>query len=213
MSVNIGDVVFVKTSKGQQEINDRTFGLASRLRRALILVDGQKAAMALRDMLLGLDADALLIELQAQGFIEQRASATRPAATVAAPLSASQPALARSPAAVQPATAVPAPAPAPVTTPTPIEIEEVEIRDVAEAVAEPVIDPQMILQAQVLMVESANQFLGLMARQLILEIEGIKDAASLKRVIGRWNMSLRQSRKPPEQIDRYVLAVRTLVGI
>ncbi|GAB7129615.1 hypothetical protein JCM19000A_41230 [Silvimonas sp. JCM 19000] len=203
MSVNISDVVFVKTSKGQQEINERTFGLASRLRRALILVDGQKAALALRDMLLGLDADALLIELQAQGFIEQRA-ATPKAAQPAVP------APVRGPATLQPAAPPTDRAPASEVV---LEVEEVDIHDVVEPTAEAMIDPQMILQAQVLMVESANQFLGLMARQLILEIEGIKDAASLKRVIGRWNMSLRQSRKPPEQIDRYVLAVRTLVGI
>lgn len=223
MTLDIGDVIFVKTAKGQQEISARSFGLASRLRRALILVDGHKASRALAALLPGLEADTLLIELQAQGFIESRSgqrSRAAPAPVITPPPA---PQFVRANPAPAPATRL-APAPASVVAPAlmfpPVDevievhdigdVEEVEIRDVAPP---PAIDTQMITQAQSLMTESATRFLGLMARPLIAEIEAITDAASLKRVIGRWNMSLRQSRKPPEQIDRYVLAVKTLVGI
>ena len=237
MTVNIGDVIFVKTAKGQQEILARTFGLASRLRRALILVDGQKAGRSLAALLPGLEADALLIELQAQGFIELRSgdrAAQRSAPRQAAPLVPPPP-----PTFVAANPAAPARIPAAAIAPaSAFAAEHLSGDEVIEAMAlgslddldleldlepaaapiapEPAatgLDAQMIAQAQSLMVESASQLLGLMARPLIAEIEAVKDAAGLKRVIARWNMSLRQSRKPPEQIDRYVLAVKTLVGI
>jgi hypothetical protein len=92
------DTIYRKTAKGAQEIGTRAFGLPPRLRSTLILVDGQRSASALRQ-LVGASCDEYLRALNEQGFVEPAAQA----APVAAP---------RAPAAAPPAPAAPA-APAP----------------------------------------------------------------------------------------------------
>lgn len=87
-----------KTAKGQTEIETRAHRLTPRLRALLILVDGKRDAAALGALVP--QADSLLEELLAQGFVEA------PAAAEAPPPPAPQPA---APAA-RPA-AAPAPAP------------------------------------------------------------------------------------------------------
>ncbi|GGP20614.1 hypothetical protein [Silvimonas iriomotensis] len=194
--------VFTKTNKGSLEITERAHGLPARLRRALILVDGARDTSAISAMMPGEDMERMLGELQTMGFIQNgagsassvRAEPARPAAPtpVAAP--------------------VPAPAPvmaATVATPEPVSAEP-------PAAAAPVasgLDTALIHQVKVLMIESAQQFLGLMAKPLIAEIEAVHDAVSLKTAIARWNISLRQSHKAAQHADQYVLAVKTLVGI
>ena len=60
--------IYTKTEQGQAEIQART--LALRLRRVLIMVDGQRDARALALLSATPDIDAALAELLAQGFIQ-----------------------------------------------------------------------------------------------------------------------------------------------
>jgi hypothetical protein len=60
--------LFRKTAKGQNEIETRAHRLTPRLRALLILVDGRRDAVALAALVQ--QADALLAELLAQGFVE-----------------------------------------------------------------------------------------------------------------------------------------------
>ncbi|MDP2007423.1 MAG: hypothetical protein Q8K45_17250 [Rubrivivax sp.] len=88
---------FRKTAKGQTEIETRAHRLTPRLRGLLILVDGKRDAEALA-ALVPQQADTLLAELLAQGFVEalpetgappapppRRAAEPRPVAETRAP--------------------------------------------------------------------------------------------------------------------------------
>ena len=77
--------LFRKTAKGQAEIETRAHRLAPRLRGLLILVDGKRDLPGLA-ALVPQQADALLQELTAQGFVEgvETAAATSSAAPAAA---------------------------------------------------------------------------------------------------------------------------------
>ncbi len=93
--------LFRKTAKGQTEIETRAHRLAPRLRALLILVDGKRDAAALGALVP--QADDLLTELLAQGFVETAAEAGAEAAPRPAPPPAAAPA--------RPPAAAPAPAP------------------------------------------------------------------------------------------------------
>ncbi len=76
--------LFRKTAKGQTEIETRVHRLTPRLRGLLIMVDGKRDLAAL-SALMPQQADALLQELTAQGFIELvEAAASAPVAPTAA---------------------------------------------------------------------------------------------------------------------------------
>ncbi|WP_283148520.1 hypothetical protein [Silvimonas soli] len=199
------DTIFSKTSKGLLEINERAHGLPARMRRALILVDGSRDQAAISAMMPGEEMSRMLGELQSMGFIynpvqtASRAEKVRVAATTPAPALVAIP--------VPTPVAITA-APAAMAETLPATATIVELTPAA-----PALDSALLNQVKVLMIESAQQFLGLMARPLIAEIEAVKDSASLKTAIARWNISLRQSHKAAQHADQYVLAVKTLVGI
>jgi hypothetical protein len=69
--------VLVKTAKGKEEIRTKAFGLAPRVRRALLLVDGEStvAAILARLAVLGDDVESQLESLLADGFLAPRGSA------------------------------------------------------------------------------------------------------------------------------------------
>ncbi|BCL75922.1 hypothetical protein JHS3_16580 [Jeongeupia sp. HS-3] len=75
------------------------------------------------------------------------------------------------------------------------------------------VDPIRIIKAKELMTESTHEFLGLMGRGLISEIEAVADAPALKNAIARWNMALRESRKAGPYADQFVEAVKVLTGL
>ncbi|WP_432719622.1 hypothetical protein R0381_000239 [Jeongeupia wiesaeckerbachi] len=75
------------------------------------------------------------------------------------------------------------------------------------------VDPIRIIKAKALMTESAQTFLGLMARGLISEIEAVSDTPALKNAIARWNMALRESRKAGPYADEFVQAAKVLTGL
>ena len=75
--------LFRKTAKGQTEIETRAHRLTPRLRGLLIMVDGKRDLAAL-SALIPQQAEVLLQELTAQGFIEVVEGALSPAASPAA---------------------------------------------------------------------------------------------------------------------------------
>lgn len=66
--------VYSKTAKGSEEIVKRTHKLDPKLRRLLILVDGQRSNTELAGMFSNEPVDIELQELAAYGFIEQASS-------------------------------------------------------------------------------------------------------------------------------------------
>ena len=61
-----------KTDKGREEIAARTFGLPSRMRTLLVMIDGRHPMEELLPKVTGLGLDASAVaELLAQGFIEE----------------------------------------------------------------------------------------------------------------------------------------------
>ena len=174
MDVQLIDAVYIKSTKGQQEIAERACGLPARVRRLLILIDGSKSTRMLAELLAGSDIDPALQELSRHGLIQ--------------PLSQPEP-----------------PAPPP---PAAAEV----IVSTATRQVQPAFDPLLLEQAKNLMIESARQFLGLMASQLITEIQNC-NVDNCKQVIARWNMALRQSNKARDYADQYVDAVKTLIAL
>lgn len=172
MDVQLIDAVYIKTTKGQQEIAERGSGLPARVRRLLILIDGSKSTRMLAELLAGSDIDPALQELSRHGLIQ--------------PLSLPEP-----------------PAPPPPAA---------EVIVASPRQVQPAIDPLLLEQAKNLMIESARQFLGLMASQLITEIQNCH-VDNCKQVIARWNMALRQSNKARDYADQYVDAVKTLIAL
>lgn len=64
------NAVFVKTSKGVDEIESRRGGLTPRIRRVLILIDGKRPVEDIRDMALADDLTHTLGLLEESGYIE-----------------------------------------------------------------------------------------------------------------------------------------------
>ena len=61
-----------KTAKGREEISARTYGLPSRMRTLLVMIDGRHPMEELLPKVTGLGLDAGAVqELLAQGFIEE----------------------------------------------------------------------------------------------------------------------------------------------
>jgi len=63
-------VVFKKTPKGQEEIQERQGGLNPRIRRLLILIDGQRSVDDLRQMVVMDDLTHALGQLEEAGYID-----------------------------------------------------------------------------------------------------------------------------------------------
>ena len=62
--------IFRKTTLGYEEIVNRVNGLAPRLRRCLIIVDGKRTMIELMSMLQGEDISPLIQTLEIEGYIE-----------------------------------------------------------------------------------------------------------------------------------------------
>lgn len=84
--------LFRKTAKGQVEIETRAHRLTPRLRGLLIMVDGKRDSAGLAALMPPQQAEALLQELTAQGFIESFETAGGPTAPPAAPAPGAAPA-------------------------------------------------------------------------------------------------------------------------
>ena len=86
--------VYIKTAKGQEEIQKRLYKLPASLRRLLIMVDGRSTAAEMIERLVSMgDITPALIELEAGGFIAPLSPANRPQpAPVSAPATKPPPA-------------------------------------------------------------------------------------------------------------------------
>ncbi|KAF0812989.1 hypothetical protein IGB42_02385 [Andreprevotia sp. IGB-42] len=191
----MSNAVYVKTDKGQQEIQQRG-NLSPLLRRLLIVIDGARTVRMLSTMLAGSDVMTLLLELETRGFI------VNPAAIATFRMLGDSDAgiAAHSPAAAGPILPVISSPPVMSTPP-------------AQEEAESELDPARINDIKVLMRDSTTQFLGLMGNSLVAEIEAVQNAARLKTVMARWNMALRESRTGAPYADQYMKAVKTLIRV
>lgn len=90
------EIIYMKTEKGLEEIERRSYNLPRRLRSALIMIDGHTSAILLRERFLPLGDPAELIEhLLVDGFIRPlnpAANQPAPRQTMAAPVNANKPA-------------------------------------------------------------------------------------------------------------------------
>lgn len=73
-----GSAIFVKTPKGVDEMEHRTYRLHPRTRQVLIMVDGKRTRTALGGMVNVPDVDAVLQQLLTDGFIAPVASLSAP---------------------------------------------------------------------------------------------------------------------------------------
>lgn len=89
-------IVYRKTTKGQTEIETRAHRLPPRLRAALIVVDGKRSADELVKLIPTGAAEALA-QLDAEGFIKEKAAPGFNAATAPAPLGSEVPVTAPAP--------------------------------------------------------------------------------------------------------------------
>lgn len=71
-------LVFHKTESGAREMATPSHGLSSKLRRALILVDGVKAVALLAPLFRPGEAETILAELQEKGFVTLAGGALAP---------------------------------------------------------------------------------------------------------------------------------------
>ncbi|MBE9610994.1 hypothetical protein [Chitinilyticum piscinae] len=179
-----GNLVLIKTDKGQQEIATRAHQLPQALRRLLILVDGAKSVSALTVLLVGLEVIPLLRELAHQGFVEPapgqsgRHTTALDAAIISTPAELTV---------LTPAPQVPAP-------PEAGPLSEHRIRMI-----------------RTLMLESCELYLGLFGRTLQPEIASIRDEAGLRRVLARWHLAMRESALSDAQALALVDEIRKLM--
>jgi hypothetical protein len=86
------EIIYMKTEKGLEEIERRSYNLPRRLRSALIMIDGHTAVVFLRERFLSLGDPAEIIEsLLVDGFIRpQNTGVSKPESNkiVASPASA-----------------------------------------------------------------------------------------------------------------------------
>lgn len=84
----IGSEIFLKTAKGQSEVEARTNALSMKERRVLILVNGENNTATLKKLSLCENIAEILETLLSGGFIEPQQGADAPAVKSAAPAAA-----------------------------------------------------------------------------------------------------------------------------
>lgn len=170
-------LLYVKTDKGREEIETRASGLSARMRRVLILVDGQRTVADLMSQTgLSLDADALLNELEVQGFIARSGAAS--SAAIPAVSEPAVPPLADSE--IRPAVPVPVPVP-----PAPVS---------SLPQYEPVSLDNLVVMRK-LMLDSARLYLGLLGADVIRQLEAANSEEKLRACVTRWHLAMRESRQ------------------
>lgn len=178
--------VFVKTAKGQAELNLRSGALTPRSRRVLILVDGKRSVADLDALIQSETLRTILGQLEEDGFIEY-VEAGKPA--VAAP-----PAVARPPAKAPagPATGTAAKAEATLAAATPHPFGP--LPDPA--------DPRRLRQARQLMSEAIHNFVGTFGTKgLLQQIAGAQSHQDLRALYGDWLHLITLSLESPWEVS------------
>ncbi|MCC4596343.1 hypothetical protein NRY95_16850 [Xanthomonas campestris pv. phormiicola] len=164
---------YAKTEAGRQEIADRARRLPAQLRSILLVVDGQKDAAALQQIVAGLHApEDALAQLQQRGLIRRGGDPSAPPATSASASSAPPPASAATVAGAVHALAHPADAPV--------------SREAA----------QRYSQLYEAMSEAVRQHLGLKGYFMQLKIERCSDAAALEALLPEFTAALGKAKRP-----------------
>ena len=71
--------LYLKTAKGIEEIERRTWRLQMRHRKVLIVIDGKRDERALSEMFPGDDLPAILLALLNDGFVQPLEQVSQPA--------------------------------------------------------------------------------------------------------------------------------------
>lgn len=159
--------VFIKTAKGREEIAQRTFGLSSRQRSVLIVMDGTKNLGALKGVMLQNELDDIVFFLSTHLFITL--SEAEPKKVQEIPVAKSF-------------------RPAQFSAQESIDVTP---RRVENALTQ---DDTEIREIKDFMTTTAHTYLGLLAADVIQQIERAKTSTSLRAVVGQWHMALRGSK-------------------
>lgn len=191
--------IYSKTEAGREEIRTRALHLAGALRTVLLLVDGQRTVVQLKELMAGGKAppDAL-DQLAAQGLIALVKAAPAPAPQPLAALrpsapSATPPAPVPAPAPARAATPAPSPAPARAQpeppAPAPVQARP-EPPDSLTALSVPTEAAQRFNRLYTVMNEVVRDYLGLRGYFMTLKIERCSSAEELLDLQGELEAAL-----------------------
>ncbi|WP_061539878.1 hypothetical protein [Collimonas fungivorans] len=159
--------VFTKTAKGREEIAQRTFGLSARQRSILIVMDGTKNLDALKGVMPQNELDDIVSVLSTHLFITLSGAELKEVQEISVGKS-----FGYAPFSAQESIGV-----------TPRRAENTLTQDDAK-----------IREIKDFMTTTAHTYLGLLAADLIQQIERAKTSTSLRTVVGQWHMALRGSK-------------------
>lgn len=172
--------IFTKTAKGYDEIAQRMFGLTSRQRRVLIIIDGIRSLAAMAEMMPREDLNEVISFLHEEGFIQAAKPELPKPVQTNFQHTRSHPAeeLSRRRESHGPATSA--------------------LQAAGQSLlGKPALsqDPAQIRQIKDFMTTTATTYLGLLAADVIHRIERAKSAEQLMTVVGQWHMALRESKQ------------------
>jgi hypothetical protein len=179
------DRCYQKTAKGREELATRQYRLGARLRQALILLDGHGSARNLVRIL----GDEAAVERALQvlcddGFVvDSQYEAAPPFVEAAEKLPAAD---AVDTAAAQTLTG---------------QLDSNLSKDGPIVVT---VDQARMEGARIIMLNTADRYLGLMGADLARRISSADDATVLKAIVPRWHLALRESRHGRADAQQYL---------
>ncbi len=177
--------IFIKTTKGRDEIVRRSRELNARQRQVLILVDGVRQLHAINKMWPESEVIEIIDFLQQQDMIVAREALAAPSATTDDAL-------------IAPAQDAVAPGVSQDLAPP------VAADTAAPSMPQLTADPAHIAALQYFLAHSARTYLGLLCADICRRIDGAQDAAQLLSVLGQWHMALRQSKHGGAYAERHL---------
>lgn len=187
------DTIFVKTEKGHDEISQRRFGLNTRQRRALIVMDGMKAVSVVREMMPGEELDDIISFLVVHGLIVPAKPPGRhpPAAPVERASTLESDRKGRN---------------------LPARHERISQSRTQTGFA-PANAPALLQDAEKIrhvkdfMTTTATTYLGLLSAHVIRRIESADSATQLMAAAGPWHMALSESKEGKRFAGAYLKQV------
>jgi hypothetical protein len=188
--------VFIKSSKGREEISQRQHGLTPSQRRVLIVIDGQKSFDELKQVISAVipyhELEQILFSLIQEGFIVAGKDSAMKPKLVAHELLAK--------ADSQPAEKTLHVAP-------PILASASQASQGSGLMLTQ--DAAMLRQVKDFMATTAHTYLGLLSADVIRRIEHSRNAEQLMSVVGHWHMALRDSKHGKRFAEPYLEQVKT----
>lgn len=186
----VADLVYAKTEQGRAELVRRGAGLGARQRSVLIMIDGHKRCAALAALVPAPQLGAILGELETLGLI----CALAPAPVLSAP---PLPPMAQGPRSTT--TAAPRPESAATRAPATARVP---------ATARAAIDPGLLANAKRTMIASAETYLGLLAAEVVRQVDAAGDEDQLLRALGHWHMAMQASKHGREVAVTYLEQIK-----